>query len=401
MKRRVAVTGIGIITSHGAGAKVNWEKTKAGESSVTEITAFDAGPYRGCCGGQIRDFTAATVSRLRANRLDRATHLLVSSVREALSSANIVGPQCDCLLSLGTTLGGMLSGEAFHRDVIEKGISRARLSKTLDYLAHHQAENLFREFELAGDFLIFSDACASSANAIGHAFGVIASGRYDMAVAGGYDTMSEFTFAGFNSLMAVTPELSRPFDKNRSGLVLGEGAGILILEELGHAIRRNAAIYCEITGYGIASDAYHMTSPDPSGSGAASAMSHALRQAGFPDIGYINAHGTATKYNDLMEACAIKNVFQKDIAMRIPVSSIKPMIGHLLGAAGAVEAVISVQALMDNWLPPNINYVTPDPECELNIVTAGRPSEIRAVLSNSFGFGGSNASLIFEEYRQG
>ena len=399
MKRRVAVAGVGIITSHGAGAKINWEKIKAGESSIAEITTFDTSPYRGCCGGQIRDFTAAPVSRLRANRLDRATHLLISTVREALGWAGLVRPQCDCLLSLGTTLGGMLSGEAFHRDVTEKGISRARLSKTLDYLAHHQAENLFREFELAGDYTIFSDACASSANAIGHAFGAIASGRYDVAVAGGYDTMSEFTFAGFNSLMAVTPELSRPFDKNRTGLVLGEGAGILVLEELGHAIRRNAAIWCEITGYGIASDAYHMTSPDPGGSGAASAMSQALKQAGFPDIGYINAHGTATKYNDLMEARAITNVFNGS-AMNPPVSSIKPMIGHLLGAAGAVEAVISVQALMDNWLPPNINYVTPDPECELNIVTVGRPSEIRAVLSNSFGFGGSNASLIFEEYKQ-
>jgi 3-oxoacyl-[acyl-carrier-protein] synthase II len=391
---------MGIITSHGAGVKANWDKIKAGESSIGEITAFDTGSYRGRLGGQIRDFTGTPVSRLRVGRLDRASHLLICAAKEALGSADLNIPDCDCFLSLGTTLGGMLSGEAFHKEVIEKGISRARVSKTTDYLAHCQAVNLFREFGLTGDYAMFSDACASSANAIGHAFGVISSGRYDVAVAGGYDTMSEFTFAGFNSLMAVTPEVCRPFDKNRSGLVLGEGAGILVMEELAHALRRNAAVYCEITGYGVASDAYHMTSPDPSGAGAANAMHCALKDAGFPDIGYINAHGTATKYNDSMEARAISKVFFSDKNAGIPVSSIKPMIGHLLGAAGAVEAVLSIQALIDKWLPPNINYITPDPECDfLNIVTVGRAAEIGAVLTNSFGFGGSNAALIFEEYR--
>lgn len=398
------VTGLGIITSLGGGVEANWEKIKAGETSIGEITTFDTSPYRGRRGAEIKGFSGAPVSRLRANRLDRASHLLIYAVREALSLAGLINPVksgTDVFLSLGTTLGGMLSGESFHREVIKKGISRARISKTLDYIAHYQAVNLFKEFTLAGDYAIFSDACASSANAIGHAYSLISSGRYNVAAAGGYDTMAEFTFAGFNSLMAVTPEHCRPFDRNRSGLVLGEGAGILVIEELGHAIRRNAGIFCEITGYGIASDAYHMTSPDPSGSGAAAAMLMAMKEAGFPDIGYINAHGTATKYNDLMEARAIKKVFSSDnySGGDIPVSSIKPMIGHTLGASGAVEAVVSIQALIDKRLPANINYVTPDPDCDLHIVTVGRAAEIRAVLSNSFGFGGSNASLIFEEYR--
>ncbi|WP_420263824.1 beta-ketoacyl-[acyl-carrier-protein] synthase family protein [Candidatus Magnetominusculus dajiuhuensis] len=395
------VTGMGIITSHGVGVEANWEKIKAGESSVGEITTFDASPYRGRLGAEIRGGTSTPVSRLRAGRLDRASHLLICAVREALGVAGLTRPGIDVFLSLGTTLGGMLSGEAFHREVIEKGISRARISKTLDYLAHYQAVNLFKEFALTGDYTVFSDACASSANAIGHAFGLIASGRYDVAIAGGYDTMTEFTFAGFNSLMAVTPEICRPFDKNRTGLVLGEGVGILVIEELGHAMRRNARVYCEITGYGAASDAYHMTSPDPDGKGAANAMAMALKEAAFPDIGYINAHGTATKYNDLMEARAITKVFSSgnNSGVDIPVSSIKPMIGHLLGAAGAVEAILSIMALVEDWLPPNINYVTPDPDCNLNIVTVGREAKIRAVLSNSFGFGGSNAALIFGEYR--
>ena len=209
--------------------------------------------------------------------------------------------------------------------------------------------------------------------------------------------MSEFTFAGFNSLMAVSPTLCRPFDKNRDGLVLGEGAGILVLEELQNALDRKADIIAEVSGYGESADAHHMTSPDPSGNQASAAMNSALKDAGYPDIDYINAHGTGTIFNDVMEAGAIAKTFG-DRAATIPVSSIKPMIGHLLGGSGAVEAIVSILAICHKALPPNLNYESRDPECDLNIVKETSGCNVKTVLSNSFGFGGSNASIILEEY---
>ena len=399
MNRRVVVTGMGIITAHGLGKEVNWIKIKSGETSIGEIATFDSTKYRGKYGGEAKELIATSLKKSRKTRLDRASHLLIHTTQEAVSEADIIHSlkETDILLSLGTTLGGMLSGEAFHRNVIEKGHSRAKLSLVLDYLAHYQAINLFKEFELKGDYVVFSDACASGTNAIGYAFDTIRSGDYDIAISGGYDTMSEFTFAGFNSLMAVTPTLCRPFDKNRDGLVLGEGAGILILEELGFATRRNSKILCEIIGYGTSSDAYHMTSPEQSGRYAASAITTAWKGADYPMIDYINAHGTGTKYNDIMEAKAINMAFVSR-AKEIPVSSIKPMIGHLLGGAGAVEAIISILSIIHKALPPNINYKTPDPGCDLYIVKEPIGCNVKIVLSNSFGFGGSNASLIFREY---
>ncbi|MBI5026560.1 MAG: beta-ketoacyl-[acyl-carrier-protein] synthase family protein [Nitrospirae bacterium] len=399
MNRRVVVTGMGIITAHGAGKKINWEKTKAGVSSIGEITSFDTSKYRGKCGGEAKEFVTTTVNNLKKTRLDRASHLLIHATKEALLDTNIIGSIKDIfvLLSVGTTLGGMLSGEAFHKEVIGRGLKMARLSLLSDYLAHNQAINLFKEFGLKGDFLVFSNACASGTNAIGYAFNSIRSGNYDLAICGGYDTMSEFTFAGFNSLMAVTPGLCKPFDKNRDGLVLGEGAGIMVLEELEHALKRNVRIFGEIVGYGESSDAYHMTSPEPTGMSAADAIKKALVDAGNPQIEYINAHGTGTKYNDVMEAKAIKIIFG-DYGKSIPVSSIKPMIGHLLGGAGAVEAIVSLLSVIHKELPPNINYQTPDPECALNIVKEAVKSDIKNVLSNSFGFGGSNASIVIRKY---
>jgi 3-oxoacyl-[acyl-carrier-protein] synthase II len=401
LNRRVVVTGIGIITPHGVGQEVNWLKTKAGVSSIGEIVSFDAFHYRANNGGEAREFIATSLNNLNGRRIDRSSHMLIHAAREALVDSGIpeIIQDIPVLLSFGTTLGGMLSGEAFHRDVIRRGLKRARLPLVSDYLAHCQVINLFKEFKLRGDFRVFSNACSSGTNAIGHAFNSIRHGEYDVAVCGGYDTMSEFTFAGFNALMAVTPSLCRPFDKNRDGLVLGEGAGVLILEELGHAANRKARIYGEITGYGESTDAYHMTSPEPSGSVAAAAIIAALEDAGNPEIDYINAHGTGTKYNDAMEAKAITAAFG-DRVRGIPVSSVKPMIGHLLGGAGAVEAIISLLAIIYKCLPPNLNYITPDSECDLNIVREVTKYNIKTVVSNSFGFGGSNASIIMREYHE-
>jgi 3-oxoacyl-(acyl-carrier-protein) synthase len=399
LNRRVVVTGIGMITAHGIGIKANWTKIKSGMSSIQEIASFDSSKYRGKTGGEAREFSTATLNNLKNKRLDRASHLLIHTTREALADANIIDAvkNIPVLLSVGTTLGGMISGEIFHKEVIKRGLNRAKVSRVFDYLAHYQAIHLFKELELKGDFFVFSNACASGTDAIGHAFNSIRHGDYDVAICGGYDTMSEFSFAGFNSLMAITPTLCMPFDKKREGLVLGEGAGVLILEELEHAHKRNARILGEIAGYGASSDACHMTSPEPSGKGAAIAIKRALKDAGHPEIDYINAHGTGTKYNDIMETNAVVIAFESK-AKEIPVSSIKPMIGHLLGGAGAVEAIVSLLSILYKTLIPNINYTTPDPECALNIVRESMGCNIKTVLSNSFGFGGSNAAIIIREY---
>lgn len=399
MNRRVVVTGIGTITAHGIGAKANWTKIRSGTSSIKEIASFDSSKYRGKTGGESREFSATTLNNLKNKRLDRASHLLIHTTREALSDANIIAAikSIPILLSIGTTLGGMISGEIFHKEVIKRGLSRAKVSRVFDYLAHYQAIHLFEELQLKGDFFVFSNACTSGTDAIGHAFNSIRYGDYDVAICGGYDTMCEFSFAGFNSLMAITPTLCMPFDKKREGLVLGEGAGVLILEELEHAHRRNARILGEIAGYGASADACHMTSPEPSGKCAAIAIQKALKDAGYPEIDYINAHGTGTKYNDIMETNAIVMVFGSN-AKEIPVSSIKPMIGHLLGGAGAVEAIVSLLSILYKTLIPNINYTTPDPECALNIVKETMGCNIKTILSNSFGFGGSNAAIIIREY---
>jgi 3-oxoacyl-[acyl-carrier-protein] synthase II len=399
LKRRVVVTGLGIITAHGTGKELNWSKTASGISSIGEITSFEASKYRGKFGGEAKDFRGALIRNTNGKRLDRASHLSIHSAREALSDAAIIDDLKDIniLLSIGTTLGGMISGEIFNRNVIGKGFDRANLSLVSDYYAHCQAINLFKELNLKGEFWVFSSACASGANAIGYAFNSIRNGSYDVAICGGYDTLSEFALAGFNSLLAVAPSICRPFDKQRDGLVLGEGAGVLILEELEHALNRESRIYGEITGYGESSDAYHITSPEPSGRAASVAIKKAWSDAGRPVVDYINAHGTGTKYNDIMETNAMVLAFGP-IARKIPVSSIKSMIGHLLGGAGAVEAVISLLSINNKILPPNINYETLDPECDLNIITKAEKHNIKTVLSNSFGFGGLNAAIMFREY---
>jgi len=390
---------MGISTAYGTGKEANWAGITSGVSAIDDISFFDASGYRSKQGGEIKEFRKTTFNNLKDQRFDRSTHLLVHTAREALleSGAADIIKERQAFLSLGTSLGGMLSGELFHREAITKGLSRARLSLVSDYLAHKQAVNLMREFEIKGDFIVFSNACASGANAIGHALNSIWSGNYDIAVCGGYDTMCEFTFAGFNSLMALSPSLCRPFDMNRDGLVLGEGAGVLILEESGHATRRGAKILGEAAGYGESTDAYHMTAPEPSGRSAALAITRAWNSAGNPVIDYINAHGTGTKYNDAMEANAILSALGEK-AGGIPVSSTKSMVGHILGGAGAVEAVVCLLAIIYKMLPPTLNYDNPDPGCGLNIIREAAGHNVRIALSNSFGFGGSNAALILKEY---
>lgn len=400
VSRRVAITGMGIVTAHGVGKAVNWGKTLAGESGIRPITLFDTTRYRTKKAGQLADIPVAPWRRVQHPRLDRASHLLHHALSEALEESGLLNADWRSsppIVSLGTTLGGMTSGERYHETYIRKGPSLARPSYLVDHLAHCQPLHLMEEFSIPGTPRVFSNACASGTNAVGHGFRAIRTGQADVAICGGYDPLCEFVFAGFHSLQALTPELCRPFDRNRSGLAIGEGAGIFVLEEWDSAEARGARILGEIIGYGESNDAFHMTRPDPDGKAAALAVRGALEEAGLEPEGvdYVNAHGTGTPFNDASETAALIAALGSR-ATEVMVSSTKSMIGHLLGGAGAVEGILTVLALKEKWLPPNVNYETPDPDCGLRIVReAERADRMTVALSNSFGFGGANATLAF------
>ncbi len=398
---RVAITGMGIVTANGHGKAVNWEKIIAGESGIRPITLFDTTSYRVKAAGQIASLPAAPWRRLRRSRLDRASNLLYYALSEALGESGLSNAEWDSsppIVALGTTLGGMPSGERYHATYVRKGPSLARPSRLVDHLAHCQPLHVMEEFLIPGTPRVFSNACASGANAVGYAFRAIRAGQADVALCGGYDPLCEFIFAGFHSLQALTPELCRPFDRNRNGLAIGEGAGILVLERWVRAEARGARILGEIIGYGESNDAFHMTRPDPQGKAAALAVRRALEDAGIgPEIvDYVNAHGTGTPFNDASETAALTAALGSR-ATEVSVSSTKSMIGHLMGGAGAVEGILTLLALREKWVPPNVNYETPDPDCGLKIVRkAERANCMRVALSNSFGFGGANATLAFQ-----
>ena len=393
-----------MVTSHGLGKAVNWRKTRAGESSIRSITLFDTAAYRTTRAGQVADLPPAPWRRIRTSRVDRASHLLYHAVAEALDEAGLTAADWDaarCVVALGTTLGGMASGEQYHRVYVQEGPARARPSRVVDHLAHAQPLHVMEEFSLGGVPRVFSNACASGANAVGYGFDLVRSGRGDLALCGGYDPLCEFAFAGFHSLQALTTDLCRPFDRHRSGLAIGEGAGIFLLEAWDRAMARGARILGEIVGYGESNDGFHMTRPEPEGRSAAAALRQALQDArvAVEDVDYVNAHGTGTSFNDAAETAALLAALGPR-ARGIPVSSSKSMIGHLLGGAGAVEGILTVLALATGWLPPNVNYETPDPQCDLRIVRAAARAEgLRVALSNSFGFGGTNSALIVKKYK--
>jgi 3-oxoacyl-[acyl-carrier-protein] synthase II len=391
---------MGMVTSHGIGTRVNWDKTLAAESSIGPITLFDTAVYRTKHAGQIVSLPVAPWRRFRPSRADRASNILYHATGEALGQSGLTPADWRAsrsVVSLGTTLGGMASGERYHETYLKRGPARARASLVIDHLAHYQPLHLMDEFSLPGVPHVFSNACASGANAIGHAFRAVRAGLADVALCGGYDPLCEFVFAGFHSLQALTTDVCRPFDRNRSGLTIGEGAGILVLEAWDAAHARGARTVGEISGYGESNDAFHMTRPDPTGKSAALAVHRALRDADVSpkEIDYVNAHGTGTPFNDAAETAALVAALDTR-AREIPVSSSKSMFGHLLGGAGAVEGILTALALRDGWLPPNLHYETPDPACGLNIVReATRAARLRVGISNSFGFGGANATLVF------
>ena len=393
---RVAVVAAGVISPLGFGLGETLDSLRAARDCVTAVTRFSVAQCRCKTAGQVPDerLLAERGKCARPQRFHRAAHMMIRALAEALRQDAKFKPE---LTVIGTTSGGMSYGEDYFRSLHQHGDLRRSPTWIANYPAQKPVVDALDTFGIRAPCQVIANACASGTNAIGHAFECVRSGRYERVLSGGYDALSELVFVGFDSLQASTPEKCRPFDRDRTGMVLGEGAAILALENLDTARARGAPVLAEITGYGISTDNFHFTQPNPSGSGPRQAMEHALQSAHLSahTVDYINAHGTATPFNDAAEGKAIGELFGRGV----PVGSTKSMMGHSLGAAGAVEAIVCLLALQHQFLPPNINFHAPDEDADLNIVAnESRPGSLRTVLSNSFGFGGTNASLVMQKF---
>src|SRR5881392_2143427 len=391
---RVAVVAAGAISPLGFGLAETLDSLRRSRDCVSPVKRFSVAQCRCKTAGQVSDdrLLAGRGEAPRSRRLHRASHMMIQALKEVLAQEPRFEPE---LTVIGTTSGGMSYGEHYYRSLRQAGDLRRAPTWIANYPAQKPVIDAQEAFGISAPCQIIANACASGTNAIGHAFECVRSGLYQRVLAGGYDALSELVFVGFDSLQASTPEKCRPFDRHRTGMVLGEGAAVLALENLEDARARDARILGEIIGYGISTDNHHLTQPDPSGSGPRRAMEQALDSAGrsAEEVNYINAHGTATPFNDAAEGKAIAELFGS-----IPVSSSKSMIGHSLGAAGAIEAVVCLLALQAQLLPPNINFRRPDQDLDLNIVAnKSREAKIDIVLSNSFGFGGTNASILIQK----
>ena len=397
--RRIVVTGAGVITAFGAGWKINAEGFRSGRTAFRPVTLFDVSRQRCKIAAEIdlpADLPPNQLSRGDLRRLQRASRLLLLAGAEAWKQSGWK-PDGPLPLILGTTSGEMCLGQQYLRQTLQTPFSfKGQAERVTHYLVQQQGINLANALGIEGQVITISNACASGANAIGHAWEMVRRGRAERILTGGYDALCHLTFAGFDTLQALSPTPCRPFDAGRDGLTLGEGAAVLALEDLSSAQRRGAEILGEIIGYGATTDTHHLTQPEPEGKAAVAAMQAACASAGVTpeQIDYVNAHGTATPQNDFAETAAIQ-AWAGQRAATLTVSSTKAGIGHLLGAAGAVEAVVSLMALRGQWLPPQTSLQTPDPLCCFQIVRQPVDAKINTALSNSFGFGGANATLIF------
>jgi len=406
-RRRVVVTGMGAITPLGLTVQETWEALVAGRPGVGPITLFDATDYPVRIAAEVKGFEPTQyISRKEARRMARCSHFAIAATLQALADAHLTTPFPEperVGVLLGTGFGGFDEAEKGIRTLIEKGLSRVNPFVLLAAIPNIPACNLARFFGAKGHNYTVTTACAAGTHAIGEAAEVIRRGDADVMITGGTEALiCEAAVGSFAIMRALStrndePErASRPFDARRDGFVLGEGCAILILEELGHALSRGARIYAEIAGYASTSDAYHLAAPEPQGEGAMQAMRGALEDAGLgpEDIDYINAHGTSTPLGDAVETLAIKRLFGER-AYRVPISSTKSMLGHSLGAAGAIEAMVCVLTIVRGLIHPTINYEYPDPACDLDYVpNVARSARVKAALSNSFGFGGQNACLV-------
>ena len=398
---RVVVTGAGIVTALGTGWEANAAGFRAGRTAFRPVDLFDVSRQRARQAAQVDLPASLPPHRLRphqAARLDRAARMLLIAADEALRQS---GWERDAFpWVLGTTACGMTLGEEFFRQAREHPEQRRhQATRAFVYQPQVQGRYVADALGFGGPITIVSTACASGADAIGQAWELVRRGQATRVLTGGYDALCQLVFAGFDSLQALTPNVCRPFDARRDGLALGEGAAILTLESLESATARHATILGEIVGYGTAIDLHHLTQPHPNGDAALAAMQTACAVAGVEPaaIDYLNAHGTGTPLNDSAEAMAIQR-WAGARAESLPVSSTKASIGHLLGAAGSVEAVVCLMALAGQWLPPERTVETPDPVCRFDLVREPRDAQLRLALSNSFGFGGANASLIFRRW---
>ena len=407
-KRRVVVTGVGTVNPTGNTVEESWKGIREGKVGIGEITAFDSSAFSVHLAGEVKKFHPETVFEKRElKHMARFTQFAMIAAEEAMLDSGISGslPPEEMGVIVSSGIGGLKTIEEEHTKGEQKGFERVSPFFIPMSISNMAAGEIAIRHKLKGLCICPVTACAGGSNAIGDAFHRIRDGYETAMLCGGTEAaISELGIGGFATMKALSPatEVSRasiPFDKERSGFVMGEGAGILILEEREHALKRGAKIYAEIVGYGANCDAYHITSPAPGGEGAAACMELALKDAGVTaaEIDYINAHGTSTHLNDLGETAAVKTVF-KDRAYSVPISSTKSMTGHLLGAAGAVEAIFSVLALRDGFIPGTMNYQVKDEELDLDYVpNKGREQELRYALSNSLGFGGHNACLVFKK----
>jgi 3-oxoacyl-[acyl-carrier-protein] synthase II len=391
-QRRIVVTGIGVVTPIGTGRERFWTNLLEGQSGIGLVQSFDTSSYSVHRGAEVRDFQVENyVSNLDAAHLGRASQFAIAAARLALADANVEIASLDLEragVSMGTT-----SGEP--REVERVGPEFLAL-----YPSHVIAAHIARELRFAGVNIMIPTACAAGNYAIAHAFDVLRAGRAELMLAGGSDSFSRITYTGFAQLGAIAPELCQPFDRFRKGMIPGEGAGVLVLEPMASAVRRGARIYAEITGYGLSCDAHHMTAAHPDGQGAVRAMEQALEQSsiGPEDVCYISAHGTGTATNDRLETIAVKRLF-RDASYRIPMSSIKSMLGHTMGAASAIEAAVCALACFHDRIPPTINLKERDPECDLDYVpNCARDHPVRVAMNNAYAFGGNNASLVLRKF---
>jgi len=411
LSRRVVITGLGAITPVGNDVETFWNSIKSGVSGIDFITRFDTSEFKVKIAAEVKGFDPLVyMDRKEAKRMDVFSQFAIASAKQAVEDSKLDLEAIDKNrfgVIIGSGIGGIDTIEKEQTKFLQRGPSKVQPLFIPMIISNMAAGNVAIKFEARGICTTVVTACATGTNAIGEAYRMIQYGTADIMLAGGTETsITPLSIAGFTNLTALSKSedpkrASIPFDAERDGFVMGEGAGVLVLESLEHAQKRGARIYAEMVGYGSTCDAYHMTSPSPDGEGAARAMDLAIKEAGItPDeVSYINAHGTSTPLNDKFETIAIKTVFGENT--KVPVSSTKSMTGHLLGAAGAIEGIICVKAMEEGFIPPTVGYSIADPDCDLDIVpNVGRKADLKYVLSDSLGFGGHNAVILMKKWSE-
>lgn len=403
MQSRIVVTGLGMVTSIGIGSDTFWQHVLAGQSGIGLVESFDTSGYKGTKGGEVKGFQAADyLTTLNPEHMGRASQFATVAARLAVADAHLdvthIIPE-RAGVSMGTTSGEPNQIERFNDHFVDENLSGIGPEFMASYPCHVIPAHVASEVGFAGINTMIPTACAAGNYAIAHAFDTLRSGRADVMLAGGADAFSRITYTGFARLGAIAPDTCQPFDRHRKGMIPGEGAAILVLEPLERALDRGASIYAEVAGYGLSCDAHHITAAHPEGDGSARAMEKALTYSGInpESVSYISAHGTGTPTNDHRETMAVKRVF-KDAAYQVPMSSIKSMLGHTMGAASAIEAAACALAIRHGCIPPTMNLEEPDPECDLDYVpNRARDCAVTVAMNNAYAFGGNNSSLILKK----